>query len=242
MKKGLTRSAALAAVALVAAVPLAACGKSDEDEIRDLIELGNKQDPKVCDKVTDKWLREVTEGDKAECERDVKEDEDRFDVKKVSVDGDKATVDGTDDEGDSLQIFLVKEDGEWKLDGGRQTGAGSSGGGGGGGGDTADETQIRGTYQAFVDATKKENGAVFCGLISERYAAELLDRSGRFPRAECLQRSRAFNYGPLARALSRVRPGDVTVSGDSATLRLSDGETVEFTKEKDRWVIDDIES
>jgi hypothetical protein len=109
-------------VVLVLAVGfgLVACGgddeKSDEDQIRDVIALGNNQDPKVCDKVTDKWLRDVTGGDKADCEKQVKEDpENDIEIDKISVQGDRATVNVSLGR-DTGKIFFVKEDDEWKLD------------------------------------------------------------------------------------------------------------------------------
>jgi len=110
--------------ALLASAALAACGDdnggsdsaSDEDQIREVIALGNSADPEVCDKVTDHWLEEVTGGDKSDCEEQLKNAEkNAMEPEEVSVDGDKATVTATIS-GDPGRVFLVKEDDEWKLD------------------------------------------------------------------------------------------------------------------------------
>jgi len=117
--------------ALLASLALAACGDdnggsesggSDEDQIREVIALGNSLDPEICDKVTDRWLENVTGGDKSDCEAQLKDSkEDAIEVEQVSVDGDEATVTATI-QGDSGRLLLVKEDDEWKLDDIQQSG------------------------------------------------------------------------------------------------------------------------
>jgi hypothetical protein len=109
-------------LALMLTVPfgLAACGgddgKSDEDQVRDVIALGNNKDPDFCDNLTDKWIKNVVGGDKSDCEKQVKQSpKDAVDIKEVSLDGDKATV-TAEIQGDPGKLYLVKEDDEWKLD------------------------------------------------------------------------------------------------------------------------------
>ncbi|MFN2617542.1 MAG: hypothetical protein ABR581_10525 [Thermoleophilaceae bacterium] len=113
----------LIAVSLVLLPVLAGCGgASDESKIRDVIALGNKHDPKVCERVTDKWLKSVTGGGKEDCQRLVKQTGTaKFKVRKVTVKGDRATVDGSirDKTG---QLLLVKDGGDWKLDDARPGG------------------------------------------------------------------------------------------------------------------------
>ena len=109
------------ALALVFAVPfgLTACGgddKSDEDQVRDVIELVNNQDEEACDKLTDKYLKDVIGGDKDDCEKQVKNTpKNAVKIEKVSVNGDRATVTG-DIQGGSGEISLRKDGGDWKLD------------------------------------------------------------------------------------------------------------------------------
>jgi hypothetical protein len=110
-------------LALMLTVPLglAACGgddgKSDEDQVRDVIALANNKNPDVCDKLTDKWIKNVVGGDKGDCEKQVKQSpKDAVDIKKISFDGDKATVTAEIQGTTGTTVYLVKEDDEWKLD------------------------------------------------------------------------------------------------------------------------------
>lgn len=108
----------------VALVGVTACGGddngseqgSDEAEIRAVIAAGNSKDPAICDKLTDKWMRNVVGGDRADCKQQVKDSpEDAVEVERVSVEGDQATV-TAQIQGDAGTLLLVKEGDEWKLD------------------------------------------------------------------------------------------------------------------------------
>lgn len=111
------------ALVLALAIPfgVAACGggdddKSDEEQVRDVIELVNAKKKEACDKLSDKYLKDVIGGDKEDCEKQVDQTpENAVKIKTVRVSGDKATVDG-DIQGGAGQIFLVKEGDDWKLD------------------------------------------------------------------------------------------------------------------------------
>lgn len=109
------------ALAVMLAVPFgaSACGgddKSDEEQIRDVIELVNAKKKEACDNLSDKYLRDVIGGDKDDCEKQVGETpRNAVKIKNVKVDGDRATVSG-DIQGGSGRIFLVKEGDDWKLD------------------------------------------------------------------------------------------------------------------------------
>ena len=110
-------------LALALAVPLGltACGGddnggSDEDQVRDVIELVNNQDESACDKLTDKYMKDVIGGDRDDCEKQVKNTpKNAVKIKTVKINGDKATVTG-DIQGGTGEIFLVKDGGDWKLD------------------------------------------------------------------------------------------------------------------------------
>jgi ABC-type glycerol-3-phosphate transport system substrate-binding protein len=108
----------------LASLGVAACGggdgggsqASDADQIRALIDLGNSKNPAICGKLTDKWMQNVVGGDRADCEQQVKQSpSNAVQVENISVNGDAATV-GATVEGNSAQLTLVKQDGEWKLD------------------------------------------------------------------------------------------------------------------------------
>ena len=122
-----------AAVALVAALLLPACGGSDEDDVQDAVRdfasaIEEKDYGKACDGVTEQvrltFGNAATGG--AGCEKVFEQadeaggleglptDADALEFEKTEVRGDSATVkiEG-DDTGDTT---LRKEDGEWKLD------------------------------------------------------------------------------------------------------------------------------
>jgi hypothetical protein len=112
----------LALLLSTSAIAFAACGgddnggASDEEQIRDVVALGNELDPEICDKLTDRWLENVTGGDASDCEEQLKDTEkDSIQIEDVSVEGDEATATATI-QGQPGRLLLVKEDGEWKLD------------------------------------------------------------------------------------------------------------------------------
>lgn len=119
------KNLALALTLLCTATPgLAACGggdspgtsTGDEDQIRDVIALGNNRDTAVCDRLTDRWMKDVVGGDRADCEQQVRQSpEDAVEIEEVSVDGDRATVTARI-EGDAGRLLLAKQGGEWQLD------------------------------------------------------------------------------------------------------------------------------
>jgi predicted small secreted protein len=119
---------------LAAALALAACGGGDsgggeESKIEEAIEeSATSTDPSKCTEFeTQKLIETETEqSGKAAvktCEEEAKSTEgqpESVDVSKINVDGEKATADvmikgGTAD-GQGIEVALVEEDGNWKLD------------------------------------------------------------------------------------------------------------------------------
>jgi ABC-type glycerol-3-phosphate transport system substrate-binding protein len=111
---------------------LAACGgggESDEDKIASTIETAaTSTDPAVCTETqTLKFMEQTASGTGKEaeknCEKEAEEETNQPDsvtVSQVKVNGENATADaefkgGTFD-GQTLELGLVDEDGEWKLD------------------------------------------------------------------------------------------------------------------------------
>ncbi|HET7120992.1 MAG TPA: hypothetical protein VFI17_07040 [Solirubrobacterales bacterium] len=117
---------------LALAVGLAACGgggESDEDKIVSAVETAaTSTDPAVCKETETLNFMEQTTGSSGkeaeeECEAEAKAGENNPDsvaVSKVEVDGGKATANaafkGGSFNGQTLEIALVEEDGDWKLD------------------------------------------------------------------------------------------------------------------------------
>jgi len=122
----------LPAVLLALAFGLVACGgggESDEDKIAGAIEdAATSTDPAVCGETQTLAFMEQTTGESGkgaekECEKEAEEganQPDSVSVSKVEVDGENATADaefkgGQFDE-QILELALVEEDGDWKLD------------------------------------------------------------------------------------------------------------------------------
>jgi ABC-type glycerol-3-phosphate transport system substrate-binding protein len=117
---------------LALALGLAACGgssESDEDKITTTIEnAATSNDPAVCGETQTLAFMEQTAGSSGkeaekECEADAKSGEgqpDSVKVTKVKVDGGNATADaefkGGVFDAQTLEVALVEEDGDWKLD------------------------------------------------------------------------------------------------------------------------------
>ena len=123
----------LPALLLAFALGLAACGgggESDEDKIVSMIEeSATSTDPAICGETqTLSFMEQTASGSgkeaEKECETETEEedsgDPDSVDVTKVEVDGGKATADvgfsGGSFDGQKLEVALIEEDGDWKLD------------------------------------------------------------------------------------------------------------------------------
>jgi hypothetical protein len=126
----LKRRLVLACLLIVSALALAACGSSDNDEsqIEEAIETSaTSTDPADCKKfATQQFMEQTTQAEGAEavktCEEEASNDEgaDSATVSNVEVDGSKASADvalgGGSFDGQELEVTLVKEDDQWKLD------------------------------------------------------------------------------------------------------------------------------
>jgi len=122
----------LPALLLALALGLAACGggESDEDKITTTIEnAATSTDPAVCGETQTLAFMEQTSGGSSgkeaekECEEETKSGEgqpDSVSVSNVKVDGENATADAAFKGGifdaQTLEVALVEEDGDWKLD------------------------------------------------------------------------------------------------------------------------------
>jgi hypothetical protein len=98
---------------------LAACGGSDEDDIKDIINEVSKDSSTICKHASDKILKALG-GTEKDCEEAARAypDDTPSEIKggiDVKVDGDTATAKFTDNENKKQNISFIKEDGEWKV-------------------------------------------------------------------------------------------------------------------------------
>jgi Protein of unknown function (DUF2510) len=123
---------ALAAIAVVVVLVLVLAGGGDdgggeEETVRDRIEeISTSKDPEICETgYTTNLLQKATglTGSEAEdiCREQVPKNETRgVDIKELEVTGSRANAtiveDGGDNDGETLEVVLVKEGGEWKAD------------------------------------------------------------------------------------------------------------------------------
>jgi hypothetical protein len=122
----------LPALVLALALGLAACGssgESDEDKITSMIEeSATSTDPAICKETQTQAFMEQTSGGASgsaavkECEEETKSAQGNPEAVKVSeveADGGKATADvafkGGVFDGQTLEVALVEEGGDWKL-------------------------------------------------------------------------------------------------------------------------------
>jgi hypothetical protein len=133
MKRTTLATAALA-VLVVASLSLAACGGSDDSgssddqaQIKQAIDAAaTSGDPTACTKYQTLKFTEQTSGGQGQaavqsCEKDAKNTAaDSIDVSDIEVDGDSATATGHATgsifDGQTIEVALVKENGQWKLD------------------------------------------------------------------------------------------------------------------------------
>jgi hypothetical protein len=126
----LQRHFVLACLLIVSALALAACGSSnsDESQIEEAIEISATSiDPANCKKLsTQQFIEQTTQSEGSEavetCEEEASNDEgaDTATVSNVEVDGSDASADvalkGGGFDGQGVEVTLVKEDDQWKLD------------------------------------------------------------------------------------------------------------------------------
>jgi len=119
-------------VGVLAASTLVACGSSgnsgDEDQISAAIDrAATSGDPAACTEVqTEKFVQQTSGGGTGaeaikQCQQDASQGvADKVDVSDIEVNGDSATanaaVTGSVFDGQTLQVALVKEGDQWKLD------------------------------------------------------------------------------------------------------------------------------
>jgi hypothetical protein len=126
----LKRRLVLACLLIASAFALVACGSGNDDEsqVEEAIETSaTSTDPADCKKLaTQRFMEQTTQSEGAEavetCEEEASNDEgaDTATVSNVEVDGSNASADvalnGGGFDGQEVEVALVKEDDQWKLD------------------------------------------------------------------------------------------------------------------------------
>jgi hypothetical protein len=240
----MARLSSLTLIALAASVAVAACGSSgggsDEDQIRTIVNHLADSDKAVCGELTDAYLKKIFK-DKGDCEKQAEDTKatNLFDIKSVKVTGSKAAV-AVKSKKKTGTVSLVKQGGDWKVDNIQQS-AQSSSNTNTTTSPTSDEVKARAAADAFLSAVNGEDEQVVCGLLSEGYAKRILHRPGaKFAIAECVNAFKRFDWTNLKKQAKGVKTKNVAVFGDTASVTLTDGETVNLTRQADRFVIDNI--
>jgi len=221
-------------------------GGSEEDAARQAVAELFTNEPAACDNLTDRYLKEIYDTEeKCRESSDGTAADPKPEIDKVSVEGDTAEAIVLDE--DRSTVSLVKQDGDWLIDDfDVEEGAGNASGGSegsgtageSGGGDEA-ETEAQGTADAFLQAIRDEDKDVFCGILSERYAMELLNVQETGV-GECVTNSE-IDWGRLQGLLASKSVEGVEIDGaGGASVSLSGDTMLRLTKDGERFVIDQV--
>jgi hypothetical protein len=231
-------------VPLLGALTLAACGESDQDQVRSVVQSFLVDgDPAACERMTSEFVDRIWNGSK-NCKTSLEQSDElgRADIGKVVVHGDKATARAVASTGVRLEYKFVKQDGEWALSGG--------------GAVSHQPAKIpawrrptiqkglspKGTVQAYYGAIKDGDGAVLCGLLSRHYASEIRGgNSSPDVLSDCVQALKSYDWSKPRKQARGVRVVRVSRSGGEASVTLSNGKRA-LLKNRGRWVIDGIEN
>lgn len=225
---------AVVAVGVVLALVLGGGGDDgggEEAKVEDTIkEISTGKDPELCDThYTTTFIQKATglsgtQG-KELCREEVPKNETRdVEIKELELTGDRATAtvveEGGDNDGETLEVTLVKQGDDWKADDLDRPAVAS--------GDAAERAIIN-TVLNFGSS----EGVKACNYLSYAGLQRLGGRSG------C---ESSFKEGQPA----NYSPEDVQISGETATLVVTEtrqNKTIKFTlsRELGNWEIDSFE-
>ncbi len=229
--------------ALVCGLALASCGGdgSDEDQVRAVAEQLSSSDAAACGKLTEDFLKQQF-GTKGDCERQAEQGDGgaKPKVEEVKVDGESATAVVVD--GDRSTVTFVKEDGDWLASGiqiAQDDSEPDKAAGPPDDPDSGDEAEARAAASSLLVGAQGDDPAVLCAVLSERYANELTGAK-EFGLEECADRLGGGRFADLQSTLKGVEVQTTTVApgGQSASVGLSNGDTVELIYQNGRFVID----
>ncbi len=242
------RTGALA-LTVSAALLMAACGGDDEaqkkkdqaaaaalaknrSEVKQVAATFGGADDDACATFSKAFLERQFDGEVSRCQTIYQaetDDQPKVKVGKITVRGRKATASETIG-GEEGTAKLVKAGGTWKVD--RYTPDKSN---------QKEIPEIQGTANAFLGAVREGNGTVFCGLMSEEYAQQLLKVSEGGV-GKCAIGASKFNFTTLRGKLRGVSVQRTEANGELRRGRtiLSNGTVLLMRKPEDRWVINSI--
>ena len=104
-----------------------------------------------------------------------------------------------------------------------------------------DEVNAQAAVDALLLGIRQDDPNIVCGLLSEEYANQLTGQQ-EFGIAKCVENLRKADLGSVKAQLKgiEVRETEVDPGGDTATVTLTNGETVELKKDPEdpsRYVI-----
>jgi hypothetical protein len=224
---------------MVGAVALAACGESDEDKVRSVVEsFVLEGDPSACDQMTTQFAGRIWGGvDACKTSLGGTAPNKSARIRTVVVDGGTATATAAGSGGFHTRYELVKSDGEWRLDGHESLRRPPK----------APRPRIqkgldgRETVEAYYEAIMDGDGAALCGLLSRGYALDVLGlKRAEKPRSECVESLIDYDWSTSQKQAEGVSVADVNMSGGKGTVTLSNGKRALLEQDAGRWVIDDI--
>jgi len=237
------------ALAVSAALLVGACGGDDEEQkkkdqaaaaalakdraaAKEVTAQFASADDDACEAITESFLKRQFEGQDSRCETIYQAEEDdqpKVKVGKATVRGRSATAPATIG-GEEGSAKLVKAGSEWKVD--RYTPEKAN---------QKELPEVEGTANAFLGAVRSSNGTVFCGLLSEEFAQQLL-KTSEGGVGKCAIGASKINFASLQSKLRGVRVQRTEANGELRRARaiLSNGAILLMRKPEDRWVINNI--
>lgn len=228
---------------------LAACGETDEDEIRSVAKLWAETDPAVCDRLSRDFMNGFLGGGLKDCRKIAARDKKvhKIAFENVSINDDKSTVIAHFGGGappPSIKAGFIKQGDDWKMDSFRYVSFGRAR-------DTKTPPRFepkireglgaRATVDAYYQAIDDEDPAALCGLLSRRHAIRVLGGDKRAtPITDCVEELQTYDWSKTRKKGTGVRAVGVIRSGERATVTVSSGKRALLTKDKGRWVVDDI--
>jgi len=228
----------IAVLLVLIGVPwLAACGNSDEDDIRAVIQDYTATDPNFCRHVTTGFLKLIDDS-VDECEAVAKRDRGTIPlrIRGVSIDGGRARVVTKSTTGGLTAWRFVEQGDVWKVarfatlpprtDIERAKLAGTP----------------RAAVEGYYEAVRNEDATSLCSLLTKQYALRIQGGKGlrATPIRSCIVALENYDWSKVKRQAARVGVRRTKASGSRATVTLSNSKQAVLMREHRHWLIDAI--